>query len=97
MGADPLQPEEGPPRRLTVGAFAIDRTEVTNRDFARFVERTGYVTQAERPLDAAQYPGLTEEQRRPSSVVFDEKAGWRVVAGADWRHPSGPESSIAVS
>jgi formylglycine-generating enzyme required for sulfatase activity len=95
MGADPLLPEEGPPRRVTVGAFAIDRTEVTNRQFAAFVAATNYVSVAERPLSAADYPHLTPDQRRPSSVVFDAQQGWRVVEGADWRHPFGPGSSIA--
>lgn len=95
LGADPLRPEEGPPRRVSVGPFRIDRTEVTNEQFAAFVAATGYVTVAERPLDPAAYPGLTAEQLRPSSVVFDDKQGWRVVAGADWRHPMGPGSDIA--
>jgi formylglycine-generating enzyme required for sulfatase activity len=94
MGADPLAPEEGPPQRVTVSSFRIDRTEVTNDQFAAFVRATNYVTLAERPLDASAYPGLSAEQRRPSSVVFDERLGWRVMAGADWRHPTGPDSSI---
>jgi formylglycine-generating enzyme required for sulfatase activity len=94
MGADPLLPEEGPPREVTVGSFAIDRTEVTNSQFAAFVDATNYVTLAERPLSAASYPQLTLEQRLPSSVVFDAQRGWRVVQGANWRHPFGPGSSI---
>lgn len=103
MGAAPRHDEEGPPRRTTVGDFWIDRTEVTNADFARFVSATGYVTEAERPLDPNVYPGLTPEQRKPSSLVFvaNPKANlanpadwWRVVQGADWRHPQGPGSSI---
>ncbi|MDQ0463709.1 formylglycine-generating enzyme required for sulfatase activity [Caulobacter ginsengisoli] len=103
MGAQPRHREEGPPRRTRVGDFWIDRTEVTNADFARFVAATGYVTQAERPLDPAAYPGLTKEQRRPSSLVFvpNPKADlsnpadwWRVIQGANWRHPQGPGSDL---
>ena len=59
MGAAPLHAEEGPPRTTRVGDFWIDRTEVTNADFARFVAATGYVTEAERPLDPKAYPGLS--------------------------------------
>jgi formylglycine-generating enzyme required for sulfatase activity len=103
QGAAPARAEEGPPRTTQVGAFWIDRTEVTNADFARFVSATGYVTLAERPLDPASYPGLSGEQLKPSAIVFvgaknpNDGPGrwWRVIQGADWRHPQGPGSSIA--
>jgi formylglycine-generating enzyme required for sulfatase activity len=104
MGARPMRAEEGPPRPTRVDGFWIDRTDVTNADFARFVRATGYVTLAERPLDPAAWPGLFADQRRPSGIVFvgaDGLAGgdpgrwWRVVPGANWRHPRGPGSSIA--
>jgi formylglycine-generating enzyme required for sulfatase activity len=104
MGAQPMRPEEGPERTTRIGSFWIDRTEVTNADFARFVKATGYVTLAERPLDPHVYPQLSGDQLRPSGIVFvgsDRAAGpdpsqwWRVVQGADWRHPQGPGSSIA--
>jgi formylglycine-generating enzyme required for sulfatase activity len=103
MGAAPLLPEEGPPRPTRVKAFWIDRTDVTNAQFARFVAATGYVTVAERPLDPAKWPGLSDAERRPSGIVFAGEGGtrdvaasrWRVTPGADWRHPGGPQSSIA--
>lgn len=103
MGAAPLRPEEGPPRPVKVAPFWIDRTEVTNAAFARFVAATGYRTVAERPLDPAAYPQLSPAQRRPASLVFvgakgggsnDPSRWWRVIAGADWRHPEGPGSNI---
>lgn len=103
-GAKPVNREEGPPHTVSVGSFWIDRTEVTNAQFARFVDATHYVTMAERPLDPKLYPGLTPEQRAPSSAVFvgadgpvdrsDPGQWWRIVPGADWRHPMGPDSSI---
>jgi formylglycine-generating enzyme required for sulfatase activity len=104
MGAKPMRREEGPERATRVGSYWIDRTDVTNADFARFVKATGYVTQAEQPLDPKAYPGLSGDQLKPSAIVFvgsSEPAGtdpgqwWRVVPGADWRHPQGPASSIA--
>lgn len=103
MGAKPMREEEGPLRRTRVGAFWIDRTDVTNADFARFVKATGYVTLAERPLDPKAYPTLSGDQLKPSAIVFvgsdqpresDPGQWWRVVQGADWRHPQGPGSSI---
>ena len=104
MGAAPMHDEEGPPQEVQVGDFWIDATEVTNAQFARFVEATGYVTLAERPLDPALYPGVPAQYLAPSSLVFvqpggpvaltDPSAWWRVVPGADWRRPTGPGSSI---
>jgi formylglycine-generating enzyme len=99
QGAAAEQPEEGPARRTRVGSFWIDRTEVTNAQFARFVAATGYVTLAERPLDPRAYPQLSGDQLKPSSIVFagetSARSGWwRVVPGADWRHPKGPGSDL---
>ena len=49
MGSHPAYEEEGPPKLVAVAAFDIDATEVTNAQFARFVDATGYVTDAEKP------------------------------------------------
>jgi len=55
MGAptsDPLAlPRERPAHPVAVDGFFIDITEVTNKEFREFVEETGYVTVAERPID----------------------------------------------
>lgn len=90
MGAHPEYAEEGPPNKVTMAAFDIDATEVTNAAFAGFVEATGYVTDAERAQ-----PGFGAA----GGVVFrmptlSNPSWWHFVAGADWRHPDGPESSL---
>ena len=104
MGSDHHYPEEAPAHVVTVDAFWMERHAVTNREFDRFVRATGYVTLAERPADPAHYPGANPEMLVPSSVVFVKPAGrvdlrniynwWTYVAGADWRHPTGPRSSL---
>jgi formylglycine-generating enzyme required for sulfatase activity len=104
MGSDSHYPEEAPAHRVKVDGFWVDCTTVTNRDFARFVAATGHVTSAEKPANAADYPGARTDMLVPSSVVFrkaphrvelsDHYRWWAYVAGADWRHPQGPESSI---
>ena len=103
MGSDAFRPEEAPEREVRVKGFWIDRHEVTNAQFRRFVEATGYVTLAERGLDPAAHPGLPPQLLAPGSMVFspperladqaDVTRWWRYVAGADWRHPTGPGSS----
>jgi formylglycine-generating enzyme required for sulfatase activity len=57
MGSNDHYPEERPVHRVAVDGFWIDQCEVTNRQFAAFVEATGYATIAERPLDPADFPG----------------------------------------
>jgi formylglycine-generating enzyme required for sulfatase activity len=104
MGSDSHYPEEAPAHRVKVDGFWIDAKTVTNREFAKFVEATGHVTSAEKPADPKDYPGAVPELLVPSSVVFkkappgtglnDHYRWWTYVAGADWRHPQGPGSSI---
>jgi formylglycine-generating enzyme len=57
MGSDKHYPDEAPAHRVTVGAFWIDRTPVTNRQFKEFVRATGHITFAEIPPDPKDYPG----------------------------------------
>lgn len=104
MGAPVVYPEESPTRRVMVDPFLIDRTPVTNAEFARFVEQTGFVTEAERAPDPRDYPGMDPALAQPGSLVFDMTDGpvdmsnpgnwWNFVFGADWRHPLGPGSSL---
>jgi formylglycine-generating enzyme required for sulfatase activity len=104
MGSDRHYPEEAPAHKVSVRPFWIDTHTVTNRDFQGFVEATGYVTLAERPANAEDYPGAKPELLVPSSVMFKKADApvdlrnhynwWTYVAGADWRHPRGPESSL---
>jgi len=104
MGSDRHYPEEAPAHRVKVDGFWISRHTVTNAEFARFVDQTKHVTLAERPANPDDYPGAKPELLLPSSVVFKKTAGpvdlrnpynwWTYVAGADWRHPRGPHSSI---
>jgi formylglycine-generating enzyme required for sulfatase activity len=103
MGSNRHYADEAPEREVQVEGFFIDECAVTNRDFARFVEETGYVTCAERPLDASRYPGALPELLVPGSAVFKQPASragttdsswWEYVPGASWRYPEGPGSTI---
>jgi formylglycine-generating enzyme len=104
MGSEEERPEEKSARWVTVSPFWIDRTEVTNAQFALFVKATGYRTVAERGLDPNRYPNMPRDLLQPGSMVFsppdnpveldDVTRWWRFQEGAYWREPNGPGSSI---
>jgi sulfatase modifying factor 1 len=104
MGSEAFYSEEQPVRYVSVDSFWIDVAPVTNRQFAAFVAATGYLTGAERSPDTADYPGADAAQLVPASAVFiptahpvdtrDPAQWWRLVPGADWRHPTGPGSGL---
>ena len=105
MGSDRHYPEEAPVHRVTVGEFWMDRTPVTNRQFRKFVNATGYVTFAEIAPDAKDYPGALPHMLRAGSLVFTPPKQavdlrnwgqwWTFKFGANWRRPYGPRSNIS--
>ncbi len=107
MGQEDVYREEGPARRVSLGAFWMDKHEVTTRQFAAFVAATGYRTIAERPVDPAQFDVPREqipaEMLAPGAAVFtppDQPSTqytdwWRYVPGAQWRKPHGPDGANA--
>lgn len=70
--------DERPQHAVSLDAFWIDKTGVTNAMFQRFVSASGYVTDAEKGGWA---------------LVFINN-DWEHVSGADWQHPNGPSSSL---
>jgi len=93
-----------PVHRVHVDGFYIDKTDVTNGEFAAFVKATGYVTVAEQTPRAEDFPGAPPENLVAGAVVFSPPnhavplnnhfQWWVYVHGANWRHPSGPASDI---
>ena len=104
MGTDRGNYADGPVHRVYVDGFWIDTHEVTNAQFAAFVDATGYVTTAERPPDPALFPGVDPNTLVPGALVFtppqavnglqDWSQWWAFVPDATWRHPGGPGSGI---
>jgi sulfatase modifying factor 1 len=107
-GTDPMT-DARPVHRVRVDGFWMDAHEVTNDQFAEFVGATGYVTVAERPPRAEDFPGAPPENLVAGSIVFTPPDGdvplrdgtgmahlrwWAYVPGACWRHPTGPESDL---
>ncbi|MCW2730476.1 MAG: Sulfatase modifying factor 1 precursor [Mycobacterium sp.] len=104
LGSDAHYAEEEPAREVTVDGFWMQTRQVTNADFAAFVDATGYVTVAERPLHPDDYPDAPPENLQPGSMVFHRTPGpvdlrhlnqwWTWTPGACWNHPRGPRSSV---
>ena len=84
---------ESPVRRVRVSSFRIDAFAVTNAAFSRFVEDSGYVTEAERLGWSLVFAGLVPDSLQPGRGV-GRAPWWRQVVGADWRHPEGPGSHL---
>jgi formylglycine-generating enzyme len=93
-----------PVHRVYVDGFWMDRVEVTNEEFGRFVHATRYVTVAERTPTARQFPTAPPENLIAGSVVFDPPRApvpldnpfrwWSYIKQASWRHPLGAGSDL---
>ncbi len=93
-----------PIHRVYVDGFWMDVSEVTNGQFEKFVKATGYITVAEQKPTREEFPNVPEENLVAGSAVFtptdqavpldNHYRWWSYVPGANWRHPTGPESNI---
>lgn len=93
-----------PIHRVYVDGFWMDKTDVTNDEFEKFVKATGYKTIAEVAPTAEEFPAAPPESLVAGSTVFmpttnavpldDYLQWWRYVRGANWRHPTGPDSDL---
>lgn len=103
LGTNPMN-DARPIHRVYVDGFWMDRTAVTNEEFARFVKATGYITVAERTPTLAEFPTAPPENLYAGSTVFSppdrpvpldtQYRWWSYVKNAAWRHPRGAGSSI---
>jgi formylglycine-generating enzyme len=93
-----------PVHRVYVDGFWMDATELTNEEFKKFVNATGYVTIAERTPTKEEFPDAPPENLVAGSTVFTPTSvkvpldnylqWWRYQKGANWRHADGPDSNI---
>ena len=93
-----------PIHRVYVDGFWMDKTDVTNEQFEKFVKATGYITIAERTPTKEEFPTAPPENLVAGSTVFTPTPGpvpldnhfqwWRYEHGANWRHPDGPGSDL---
>ncbi len=93
-----------PIHRVYVAPFWMDKTEVTNAEFRKFVQATHYKTVAEIAPTQEEFPTAPKENLVAGATVFTPTPNmvpldnmyqwWRYQHGADWQHPEGPKSNI---
>jgi formylglycine-generating enzyme required for sulfatase activity len=91
------QDGEGPVREITLAPYYIDRTAVTIGQFQRFVEASGYVTEAERFgwsfVFRVLLPRSKQRKLRNERTVMGLQ-WWYAIEGASWKKPEGPGSNV---
>lgn len=89
---------EGPVREVTVDPFFMDQYAVRVADFAKFIEATGYKTDAEKfGFSYVFHALLPDSTKRTLDLLGRTVMGlewWYNVEGAAWAHPFGPESNF---
>ena len=104
LGSPSHYPEERPVYETELPGFWMDTHPVTNAQFSEFVAATGHVTGAEKAPLAQDYPDAPPENLVAGSAVFvappspvdlSRPTWWQYIPGANWRHPTGPASSLA--
>jgi len=91
------QDGEGPVREVSLRPYYIDATSVTNAQFEKFVDATGYTTEAE--LFGWSYVFHIHlprkyAQRLAKSNAVQGLVWWLAVPGAYWRRPEGQRSDL---
>ena len=84
---------EGPVRRVRLSPFAISPHATTNAEFSRFVEETGYRTEAEEFGWSFVFYGFLPIDAKVKGMIGDAP-WWKGVEGTFWREPEGPGSGI---
>jgi len=92
MGSDNGDPEDAPAHTVDLPAFEMDKFEVTNDDFAKFVDATGYVTDAEKEGSNRNWKSYAEGKGNHPVVkvtwndatAFCEWAGKRLPTEEEW-------------
>ncbi|WP_202988162.1 formylglycine-generating enzyme family protein [Pseudomonas typographi] len=87
---------EGPVRVVQLDGFWIDACCVSNREFARFVQATGYCTVAEQVGWSCVFHLALTKSLQPRRDLWRplDSPWWLAVDGAHWRCPQGPASSL---
>jgi len=90
MGSDRGKPDERPSHPVSLSGYWIDKFEVSNADYSRFIVETGHVTTSELLGDSLVFAAPAENHAMLSGPLD----WWNLVTKADWRHPEGMNDDI---
>ena len=83
FGSDNGLNREKPEQEVTIQSFLIDKNLVTTEDFRAFINKSNYITDAEKFGNA---------------IVYDDSSDiWKLVDGANWEFPQGKTKSISLN
>ncbi|XP_013062760.2 formylglycine-generating enzyme-like [Biomphalaria glabrata] len=86
---------EMPARQISLNSFYLDKYEVSNAEFDKFVKDQNYVTEAEKFGNSfVMEMYISEETKKKIKQMVAAAPWWLPVEGADWQHPEGPDSNI---
>lgn len=91
MGSETGLADERPVHEVSLEAFWIDKFEVSNRDFAKFIEATGHITQPEKGEGGLVFASPNESL----AISLNPEKWWNLIASANWRHPNGSDGELA--
>lgn len=87
---------EMPEHIVQTNGFYIDKFEVSNAEFSKFIDDTGYVTYAEKFSDSFVFQEFLSKSLR--EIYRDYRVAnaiwWYKINNTFWKQPNGPESSI---
>ncbi len=84
---------EGPVRPVALDGYELAAHAVTNDDWAVFAAATGYRTISEQLGSSFVFAGLLPDDFPPTQGVA-AAPWWRLVEGAAWDRPEGPQSDL---
>eukprot|EP00597_Dinobryon_sp_UTEXLB2267_P017322 CAMPEP_0201105534 /NCGR_PEP_ID=MMETSP0812-20130820/46415_1 /ASSEMBLY_ACC=CAM_ASM_000668 /TAXON_ID=98059 /ORGANISM="Dinobryon sp., Strain UTEXLB2267" /LENGTH=324 /DNA_ID=CAMNT_0047365443 /DNA_START=80 /DNA_END=1054 /DNA_ORIENTATION=- len=86
---------EGPKRNVYLNSFYLDKYEVSNDDFKKFVDETGYRTDSESfGWSFVFESAIAEKIKSKISQAVLGAEWWLPVNGSYWREPEGPNTDV---
>lgn len=89
-----VEDKEGPQVEVSIDAFEIGITTVTNQEFQKFVEETGYITESEKYGWSHVFHYFLSEDEILKAKKVSNLSSWYAVPEANWKHPEGQSSTI---
>jgi formylglycine-generating enzyme required for sulfatase activity len=86
---------EGPVRETNIDPFWVDKTTVTNAQFAQFIRATDYKTDAERYNWSFVFENFLHHKKQEKNLPYpDDTPWWKGIEEAFWKKPEGLGSNI---